>query len=164
MSISKKAATYLSKTLPQTLSAIGSQIQQAVYDAYITGYEDALNSGTSFVGTIVSYRSTLDETNEFKRGKDNLFYATSVNTTLSDIGMNESNFTIPEYKPVEAANSKGDLFRVDSPAVLNNEHIVVYSLLPKPDGSILASVGAPIHEYLSGNTGMKIVNINDLTH
>lgn len=162
MSISNKATRYITKTIPQTLSAFGSRLQQAVYDAYMAGYEDALNSDNKISNAVMAYRSTLDDSNEYRRGKDNLFYPTSANTTLSDIGMNESNFTIPEYKPCEASNSRGDVFRVDSTAVYNDNYVVVYSLLPKPDGSILASVGAPLHEYLSGNTGMKIVNINEL--
>lgn len=164
MSISKKATTYLTKTLPQTISSVGSEIQQAVYEAYMAGYEDALNSDTHIVNAVTAYVSTLDDSNEYRRGKDNLFYSTSVNTTLSDIGMNESNFTIPEYKPCEAVNSKGEVFRVDSNAMYGYTRVVVYSLLPKSDGSILASIGAPIQEHISGKTGMIVVNINELSH
>lgn len=163
MSINKKATTYLTKTLPQAISSIGAQIQQAVYDSYMAGYEDALNSNIHVVNAVTCYASTLDDSNEYRRGKDNLFYSTEANTTLSDIGMSESNFTIPEYKPCEAVNSKGDVFRVNAPAVHGHTQVVVHSLLPKPDGSILASVGPSIQEHLSGNTGMFVVNINELS-
>lgn len=159
----KSLQTYMSSKLPHMINDIGGFIEAALRDAYLSGYEDALNATSNIANCITEYESTLTG-DVFVRGSNGFFYNTARNEAFEQIP--ETIFIVPEYKPLAAVNRYGETFKVTNIVVYDNCKFVLHGILPKNDETILVVIGPSLQDHIvnSDRPGMKVVQLNDLTN
>lgn len=162
-----KINLFIAQTIAKNVDQLGAFIQNIMVDAYLQGYNDALEGSesiqaptTPFVATYLHKLSGI----EYTRGNDNLFYQPE----SGDLpGLDRSFLSShPQEYAVNGVICKDlSYYEVGGYCRYQDETYAIQSFSEQPDGTLLVAIGPTITEHMDPSNAkqFKVVKVDEIS-
>jgi len=155
-----KLQQYMASSIGEIVNDLGSFAQFTIANAFNAGYQAGYSAAGSLVtnvSQILEYQRKADTT-RYQRKSDGRYYSVLADGTSSPTGWDKTSFDVSEYIITQVINKHGVHLQVDQPAIYNNTHVLVKSIVEKADDKILISIQTPTET----SRKLKIIDADEL--
>lgn len=163
-STEQKAHKHIAENIGDYVNVLSDVFQHMLLEAFKAGYQARCDEELPKNAVPIKFVAKFAGT-EYVRKSDGKYYTDSIpNIGVPNVGWDKSRFLPDQYAITSAQNINGKILHVDHECEFDGESYTIFSFSEDSEGTIFASVGPNIHEYLDkDNTKrMKLIDIDTI--